>query len=56
MAEFEQDLLNPSTALDASIVRACRKVVASLLVEKQAEEFNGLSVRDAVLFAYEDVT
>ena len=36
-------------------IRACKKIVAGVLNQRQEEELNGLALRDAILYVYTDV-
>ncbi len=56
MAEFESDLLSEGSGLDQTLVRACKKVAATMLLLKRNAVFNEMAVKDAILLTYEDVT
>ncbi len=55
MAEFDAELLDPKSTLDRALVRACKKLVARLILNSSDVMYNEMSVSDAVTLAYEDV-
>lgn len=52
LTEFENDILNPYTRLDQSIVRAIRQSAAAYIISHQADDVNGISLKDAILPSY----
>ena len=55
LSEFESDLLSEHTGLDEALIRACKTVVARMLVEGKETVYNEMAVQDAILFTYDDV-
>lgn len=55
LEEFSSDLLREDTHIDESLIRACKKVVADILVSNQDVEYNDMTIRDAITLSYEDI-
>ena len=54
--DFEACILDPRSRLDVSLVYACRLLLSQYLREQQELEMNGLSIKDAILASYPDIT
>lgn len=52
LTEFENDILNPYTRLDQSVVRAIRQSASTYIIQHQADDVHGISLKDAILPSY----
>jgi hypothetical protein len=52
--ELESDVLNNSKRLDLAMIRACKKIVALILIREKDVMRNGLTLKDAIMPSYEE--
>lgn len=56
VAEFEFEMNSVETALDTSLVMSCRLLTCWFLLTNQDKDMNGLSLREAILSSYTDIS
>jgi hypothetical protein len=52
LTEFENDILNSYTRMDQSVVRAIRHAASSYIIQHQADDIHGITLKDAILPSY----
>lgn len=56
IAQFESELLDLHSGLDWGLVKAMRRLLAVYLLKNRNEVHNGISIQEAILPSYSDVT